>query len=81
MSNARLRIYDDGICGTPRLVSSLCTREMERESIEEALDDCQCHICRHLFSHRFSMHHVRTRMLPMYDIAHVYDSEVVGFSI
>jgi hypothetical protein len=33
MSHARLRIYDDGLCGTPRPLSLLRTEEMERESI------------------------------------------------
>lgn len=35
MSHARLRIYDDRLCGTPRPVSLLCAKEMERESIVE----------------------------------------------
>jgi hypothetical protein len=80
MSHACLRIYDDGLCGAPRSVSLLCTKKMERESIEESSRRLW-RLCRHLFSHRFLMHHVRMRMLPMYNTAHVYDFDVVNFPI
>jgi hypothetical protein len=78
MSHARLRIYDDGLCGTPRPVSLHCTKEMERKSLEESSRRLRG-LCRLLYSHRFSMHRVRTRMLPMYSTAHVYDYEAVSF--
>jgi hypothetical protein len=80
MSHARLRIYDDRLCGAPRPVSLLSTEEMDRESIEE-ISRRLWRLCCHLFSHRFSVHYVRTRMLPMYNTARVYDSEVVSFPI
>lgn len=34
MSHTRIRIYDDDLRGTPRSDSILCTKKMERESIE-----------------------------------------------
>jgi hypothetical protein len=70
MSHARLRIYDDGLCCTPRSVTLLCTKEVEKEGIEESSVAItfrivpQCIMCRIAYFLSTNMSRKRTRHPP-----------------